>query len=325
LERFRKLEKNALLRKPAFVNESGVDFRLGDGSPGIDEAVSLANFNTAFQGAGPDMGALESGGRIKFLPARPIPIISDRYTLECEGEFRRPVSVQHVTLRNEGGGSGSKFRILKNHDFDWIRVAPETGTILAGEQLRLTIQIDSKRMERPGLYRGAFLVKNEDDFSLPISVYVNIRDNRNFIAEWEMETLADKSFETQSDEEAGAGKYVVFKGSGEVGTTVEIPEDGHYFMYIRGRSTKAIREFSPKRKEIELLRNFRLQVDDREAEYVALGRGFLKFGYIGVPCFKEIFLKKGTHSLKLQATEKGFHFDRFVVSSSPFAPVESNY
>ncbi|MBN2498947.1 MAG: right-handed parallel beta-helix repeat-containing protein [Deltaproteobacteria bacterium] len=59
-------ERNGIHDLPAFVDADGADFRLAAGSPGMDRGQVIAGFNDSssawpFHGAGPDIGAYESG------------------------------------------------------------------------------------------------------------------------------------------------------------------------------------------------------------------------------------------------------------------------
>lgn len=47
---------------PLFVNSGAGDYTLRSGSPAIDAAIRLPGINDSFLGAGPDIGAVESGG-----------------------------------------------------------------------------------------------------------------------------------------------------------------------------------------------------------------------------------------------------------------------
>jgi hypothetical protein len=53
---------------PLLVDPAGGDYALTEGSPAVDRGVALPGINDAFEGAGPDLGALELGAEGPDLP-----------------------------------------------------------------------------------------------------------------------------------------------------------------------------------------------------------------------------------------------------------------
>jgi len=56
------LDEHSVFAEAQFVDPAKLDFRLKEGTPGIDKGVLIPGVSANFKGAAPDMGALEAGG-----------------------------------------------------------------------------------------------------------------------------------------------------------------------------------------------------------------------------------------------------------------------
>jgi len=105
-------EPHGYFEQPEYVSAENGDYRLADGSLGIDNGVHLDNFSDVTVGK-TDIGAFEKNGRYKFFPYRPIDASSDKYYAsmkdkkECEvtftlGEIEEGLTYKiHTNLQNE--------------------------------------------------------------------------------------------------------------------------------------------------------------------------------------------------------------------------------
>jgi uncharacterized repeat protein (TIGR02543 family) len=190
-------------KKATFINRAEGGFSQTSGSLGFDAGTTIPNFVTAavYSGAAPDIGAIESGKDV-IIPTRPTALRSDgnKYQVNITGN-----TTSTVTIKTAGVTTGTKYDLRKNNDNDWFTVTNAaggtSGTITEGVDLVLTLTGYPKNIGKnflgeqfgktitkglvdlgntknnvvtgqPAIGKGAFFVKLEDGFSLPISVYV---------------------------------------------------------------------------------------------------------------------------------------------------------
>jgi hypothetical protein len=89
---------------------------------------------------------------------------------------------QGISVRALGvaGDWRQKFRILKNANLPWLVVSPESGEFIGDKHISFAVTFRPGDETRPE-FRGSFLVKLENGFSLPISVYSTYVDRRGEI------------------------------------------------------------------------------------------------------------------------------------------------
>ncbi|MDQ8209329.1 malectin domain-containing carbohydrate-binding protein [Coraliomargarita sp. SDUM461003] len=174
-------EPNGIFNQvPDFVSIADGLYQLAAGSPGIDAGEIIPNFTDGYVGSAPDMGAYEYGTD-RLIPARPINQRTDVQSVPLGYIPGELASAQFVTVSNPDPVA-IDYTIKKNDSFDWLLVTPASGTIPANGSLELmvTIDYDLAPLRTPSNYnsnapdnlvRGAFLVKFDNGFSIPVSVY----------------------------------------------------------------------------------------------------------------------------------------------------------
>ncbi len=114
-------EAHAVKAKPTFADEPVGDWRLAEGSPGIDAGQPLPNINDGFSGKAPDMGAFETGGAAKAIPSR-------LFGLAASPQWVR------IDSREAGGAkllitvpaqAGKRWSVRPNED--WLKAEPKEG------------------------------------------------------------------------------------------------------------------------------------------------------------------------------------------------------
>ncbi|WP_294435543.1 right-handed parallel beta-helix repeat-containing protein [uncultured Victivallis sp.] len=148
---------------PRFLDAARGRYELAADSPARGRGKEIPNFT----GPGPvDIGAFQSASPAP-LPERPLPV-----RLDCgKIRFKAGETFAKVTAKGTGSGFSGRYRIAKNHDFDWFTVTPDSGTLKSGDQVTFTIQTRPERFRERPLMHGAFLIRFEDGLSRPVSVY----------------------------------------------------------------------------------------------------------------------------------------------------------
>lgn len=108
-------------------------------------------------------GVAENCARISCaLPERPVSFQLDTARIDV-GRERTARQVRIV------GGKGERFRVRKGADCDWFTVTPVDGALKDGATL--TVTFDDAKMQSDPTYCGAFLVRTDDGYSRPVTVY----------------------------------------------------------------------------------------------------------------------------------------------------------
>lgn len=197
-------DKHSLWRSIPYADREKGDFRLKEKLNMPAGMLALAQ-----------PGAFQNDG-ITSLPYRPV-------DLEL---FPKILLFPDVLKNARAGFSASagknfsgKFTVYCNDDF--FTVTPKEGSVKPGEKVNFTVTLDPGKMPRPRLYNGVILVRFEDGFSRAVSLQADLRFDKERIA--------------------AAEKHAVrlpmkdLPGNGTFETTVNIPEDGCYFVFVRGK------------------------------------------------------------------------------------------
>ncbi|ABC31395.1 hypothetical protein HCH_04697 [Hahella chejuensis KCTC 2396] len=161
-------EANGLTNEtPHFRDAPAGKFNLLEESAAINKGTYIANYSDGFLGAAPDIGAFEYGVA-KTIPVRPIKITSDAYRVELDAQ-----SPETRTIKLSNSGSDTDFKVLINQHADWIKVSPSSGMISGDGTKDLEISIDSQKMGGSDSRAGAIIIKFDDGYSIPVSVYAD--------------------------------------------------------------------------------------------------------------------------------------------------------
>ena len=242
---------NTMRGKVDFADKKAGDLRLSEKSRFKGKATAIANF-TAEKGVDP--GAFHAA---KAQPNRPLAVCVKpqqlRYTF-VGNELSKP---QTVTVKGVCPKFNGKFEIRQNRDFDWFEVTPASGVVKDGNELTLAVKIKEPFKAQYRKYRGAFLVRFENGLSRPVSVYLDTDFKATPYPEKEgvsniyvdlTKPVRGKQYPVVSHVDGGKGKVLKFNTDSYpvaeknfVGTDAdiaeyefEIPEDGKYFMMLRG-------------------------------------------------------------------------------------------
>ncbi|MDD5483819.1 MAG: right-handed parallel beta-helix repeat-containing protein [Kiritimatiellae bacterium] len=243
-----KYEAHGIFAKPGFAGVGNGDFRLAPDSPGVDRGVTVPNFCESFGGQAPDIGAFEQGEEIP-LPYRPIPVCLDKYQMNFIQDGQGNWPAQKITAKVKGRDYKTKFKIVKNESFDWFNVEPSSGLLNSGGNIQFTVKIITEKAVNFGVDRGLFLLRQEDGYSRPVSVYaisrghVNLRPGTKGINVYlEAETAKGADWFAGKEQNDVSGQKSVYlnylkggKGKG-LQFEVEAPKDGEYMFFARVKS-----------------------------------------------------------------------------------------
>jgi len=243
-------EEHGILGKPDFVDANAGLFALRETSDAVGQGVAIDNIAPGENGR-PDIGAIPFRSDL-VLPVRPIPVNLDRYQLAfsvADVKSAQPKSVSAV-VRDEA--FSGRYRIAKNGAFDWFHVTPETGVLESGKTLTFVVTPRSEKMTERTLYKGAFLVRLENGYSRPVTVYAKTdvvpeaKPEREgvWVTYAEAETLADgKGYDTVVDPSASGGKCILLVGPAKedpVEYRFSVPKTSKYFVLLRVKSDEPI-------------------------------------------------------------------------------------
>lgn len=162
-------ETHAVTAAPTFVAAAQGDYRLADGSPGIDQGCPLPCLNDDFAGRAPDMGAFESGqGGPDFAP-RPhalsvLPLRATAAAPPTGGQSSATVQlVAPPTV-------GKTWRAVPNSP--WLSCTPARGAT-SGEPTPVRIEITADSRDKPR-YRGAVTFRTDRGYVRTVMVEAGI-------------------------------------------------------------------------------------------------------------------------------------------------------
>ncbi len=145
-------------RKAQFLDADHGNYALKPGTPGTGATIELANFCQA----GNDLGCTPEDAN---WPPRPLDFSVDAIRLEFPSS---DAPAQFVTLTAK---RKFDFKITQNKCFDWFSVEPNSGTVLAGEQLKLSVKPNPSKCLLAGVRRGGFLIQPPNGLSRAVLVY----------------------------------------------------------------------------------------------------------------------------------------------------------
>lgn len=209
----RNQEKHGIDAKPEFVDAAGGNYMLRPGTPGSGSGMEIPGLT----GKNPSVGAFQPG-MLTDLPFRPVPVHTDvaRLSFVSPSGSERPRKT--VTLTASQPGFRSAFRICRNAESRHFQVEPEQGTIEYGKPVALTVSIDPEKIDTARLHSGAFLIRLPNGLSRPVSVYVDSSRDPALLARTRSGVIYGE-VSPQTD--------------GETTLTIDVPQEGEYYMFIR--------------------------------------------------------------------------------------------
>lgn len=201
-----------------------------------------------------------------------------------------------------GGVDETRFEIAKCEVFDWFEVTPSSGVVRPGEKVRLRVSFNTAAMNGRRNYRGAFLVRNPQGLSRPISIYAET----DVVPEYRPSSLAGTAIYA---EDLSCGRYITPQTGESYAYELSVPVDGRYYFMIHGKGRCSL-----------------LVSIDGEPPSVSRQQGYdypawtmltpgCKFGAMS----RHFDLKSGNHRVVLSKARGDFEFDGIVVTEDPLA------
>lgn len=314
-------ESRGQVGDPRFRDAPGGDFRLTGGSEGRNAALEVPNLVAAGAHRGAFMDeSVELPFRPLALQATPRQLNFSRRLPQSD---RSLAATQKVTLTLPiGSETPVEFEIRKNAVFSWFTVTPASGVVSPGENVVLTVTLDSSRMVGRPVFRGAFLVRTPSGLSRPVSVYAATEFSEDlrpaaapdtvFVEASAVPSLSE--LVRTSDMPSVVGKrYVQFSGletEPELRASFVIPRTGHYSLLLRasygGDVTKA--------------RELLVSIDDGVPE-----RAMVNTDYqwnAGATHFRAVYLRAlgelsaGRHEIRLKAKDE-IKINELILTTTP--------
>ena len=289
-------------------------------APFVDRQAGLFALR---QGATANVGAFPAGAAVS-LPFRPIPVELDRSQLNFTVAAGKASAPQTVTATVGGGNFSALYEVRQNLVTDWFTVSPSSGVLKSGDKVVFNVKLNPERMKSQRSYRGVFLVRLENGYSRPVTVYA-----QTDLAALEKPTRAGvftayvdlkqpsggKTYPVIDDPGAEGGKAVSMDGERRQNPalyTIDVPADGKYFLLLRARSAEPVGEHD----------SVCMGLDGGPLLDVNLGSG-CRWGWVmaaigGKPLerLKANELKKGRHTVAI-APRESIYLDLLAVTSDP--------
>ena len=233
--------KNGIIGKAGYVNAEKADFNLHPDSPAVGKGCYIPNF-TAEKDV--NIGAFQKG---TVLPLRPMPVTLDAGKLDFNVANGKTQTLT-VTAKVGGENYSSKFQVAIPRANNWLEVTPASGVFESGKSVTFTVKLKPELMNERTIYRGAFLLRQDNGLSRPVSVYAKtdfvqparLHKDGDFALYINAEDykVAGGKVEVISDKNADGAKAVRMyqsKDNKPFEYEFEIPRDGKYHLMLRCR------------------------------------------------------------------------------------------
>lgn len=282
--------QNVISATPAFINEAACDYRLQENTPGYGDGTRVPNL---FPGKPVSRGAFQPGGFTE-LPYRPAPFsLGGVSFIELKVTSATPES-RKITVTPQPGFTG-KFRIVKPFNAKCFKVEPESGTFANGKAVELTISTIPSAVTKAQRFVTAFSIRLEDGLSRPVSVAVDSRKHPQLLKE----------------ARTGAIYGTVTKTDNASILTVNIPEDGDYWLFLREKAAGSSANINTSIDGGKTVRRMIIHPVNSKYPWVILAARTFN-GENNTP----LKFTKGTHSIEISPA-KGFDFSDFAVTKDP--------
>jgi len=238
-------------KNPEFASIENGNFALSEKSPALKNGEPVDNFIGKYNAENPDRGAFQTGDN-QPLPYRPIPVYLDKYQVNFKFDIGTDILSQALNANVKGVERFSgNFEVRKNNVFDWLTVEPSTGVFKENSNVQFKISINKDKIKKPGLYKGLFLIKLENGYSRPVTVYAKAEGKEEIKKKSEGFALyieAEKSsvphiFKVMEDKKASERKCVyldsAIKGM-SLSYDFAVPKDGDYQIFVRVKSEEPL-------------------------------------------------------------------------------------
>lgn len=312
-------EAHAVKAKPSFADEPAGDWRLAEGSPGIDAGQPLSNINDGFAGKAPDMGAFESGGAARGIPWRPFGLSASPQSVRIDTRVAAGSKLQ-ITVPTAAGKRWSA-----RPNADWLKVSPAQGDCGPDSQT-LTLTTSARAI---GDYQAALTIRTDAGYQVSVFVVARAYPEKPWEHDVEAEAGAiSGGMQKAESKDASGGTYVHTPvpangadgkpgpvSKGEALYKFEVPEDGTYYLRVRC--------LCPEPSGVHDSFSFSIDEDARKTWDVRAGAARWTWCYLTDQDDKSegpflMKLKKGPHTLKIQTRESGTSIDRLVFANHPF-------
>ena len=234
--------KNGKLTAPGYLNAANAVLEPAENSVLRGSGAVIPNF-TAEKDV--NIGAFQNG---TILPLRPMPVKTSVNKLNFDVKNGKAAS-QNFTVSVCGKNHKSAFEVVKSTTCDWFEVTPAKGVFESGKKITFTVKVKPELMNAQHLYRGAFLLRQEDGFTRPVSVYATtefrqkarLHKDGDFAVYFNAEDYvsAGGKVEVINDPQADGGKALRMyqsKNNKPFVYELTVPKAGTYHLMLRSRA-----------------------------------------------------------------------------------------
>ncbi len=166
-------ESHGIYGLPSYESQERADFMPAANHMGLNKGEKLTNFDDGYVTDGmPDMGALERGGKIQFLPARPVDMTSSHYQVNLSSSKTE----ETVTISIGDIEAGHRFRLRTNENYNWLTVTTADGAVegdvVPNSTITLKVTVEPGKIGASFVKgNGCFLLRLDNGYSIPVTVY----------------------------------------------------------------------------------------------------------------------------------------------------------
>ena len=233
--------KHGKLADPKYADASRGVLEPAENSPLIGKGAVIPNFTTEND---VNIGAFQKG---TILPLRPMPVKTNINKLNFVVKNGKSSS-QTFTVKVCGKNYNSPFKVEKSATCDWLEVTPASGVFQSGKELTFTVKVKPELMNKQTYYRGAFILRQPDGLSRPVSVYADT----DFVQPAKLHKEGDFALYINAEDYiSGNGKVEVINDKNADGAKAlrmyesktkepfvyefTVPADGKYHLMLRSR------------------------------------------------------------------------------------------
>lgn len=234
--------KNGKSGDPGYADAEHGMLELKADSPLVNAGKVIANFTSE---KNVNIGAFQKG---TILPLRPMPVKTSVNRLKFKVADKK-CAPQSFKVKVCGKNYSSAFKVIKSASCDWFDVTPAEGVFKSGEEIEFTVTLNPEKMDKQTYYRGAFMLRQPDGLSRPVSIYADT----DFVQPAKLHKEGDFALYINSEDYiSGSGKVTVIKDKNADGGKAlrmyenkkgkpfvyefTVPEDGKYHILLRCRA-----------------------------------------------------------------------------------------